>query len=59
MKVLLFTLIRSFEFELGSPLEDYEPRSVFVTRPYLKSEPKSEAQLPLLMRKYHDGEKPQ
>ena len=57
MKVLLFTLVRTFEFELGSPLEDYEPRSMVVTRIYLKSEPKAGAQLPLLMRKYHHGEK--
>ena len=52
MKALLFTLIRNFQFELAVPLEDIEKRSVIVARPYLKSEPKRGAQLPLLVRRY-------
>jgi len=50
MKALLFTLIRSFEFELGVPDTDIEKRSMVVTRPYLKSEKHGKAQMPLLVK---------
>ncbi|KLO13377.1 cytochrome P450 [Schizopora paradoxa] len=52
MKALLFTLIRSFEFELGIPDAELEKRSTVVTRPYLKSEKRGKAQMPLLVKAY-------
>ncbi|TFK60962.1 cytochrome P450 [Pluteus cervinus] len=50
MKALLFTLIRSFEFELAVPVEDITKRSTVVQRPVLKSDPDGHNQLPLLIR---------
>jgi len=52
MKALLFTLLRSFEFDLAVPVEDIEKRSMVVTRPYLKSDKKGGAQLPMLVKVY-------
>jgi len=52
MKVILFTLIRSFEFELAIPAEEFTKRSMVVTRPYLKSEKNGRAQMPLLVKPY-------
>jgi hypothetical protein len=50
MKVLLFTLVRAFEFELAVPAEDIIKRSEIVTRPVLRTDPKASNQLPLLIR---------
>jgi len=52
MKVILFTLIRSFEFKLALPAEEFTKRSMVVTRPYLKSEKNGRAQMPLLVKQY-------
>ena len=52
MKALLFTLIRSFEFELAIPADGFAKRSMVVTRPYLKSEENGRAQMPLLVKPY-------
>ncbi|THH09705.1 hypothetical protein EW145_g1826 [Phellinidium pouzarii] len=52
MKALLFTLLRTFEFELAVPVEDIERRSLVVTRPYLKGQ-KGGAQMQLKV-KLHD-----
>ncbi|TFK67116.1 cytochrome P450, partial [Pluteus cervinus] len=49
-KALLFTLIRSFEFELAVPVEDLTKRSTIVQRPVLKSDPEGHSQLPLLIK---------
>ena len=51
MKALLFTLIRSFEFELAVRPEDIEKRSMVVTRSYLKSEKDKGAQMPLYVKR--------
>ena len=51
MKALLFTLVRSFEFELAVAPENIEKRSMVVTRPYLKGERDKGAQMPLWVRK--------
>ncbi|TFK67144.1 cytochrome P450 [Pluteus cervinus] len=50
MKALLFTLVRSFEFELAVPAEDVVKRSRVVQRPLLKSDPEGGHQLPMLIR---------
>ncbi|KAJ3566102.1 hypothetical protein NP233_g7217 [Leucocoprinus birnbaumii] len=52
MKVLLFTLIRAFEFEPAVPVHDVGTKSTVVQRPFLISEPKAGVQMPLLMKRY-------
>ncbi|KAH8112415.1 cytochrome P450 [Phellopilus nigrolimitatus] len=52
MKALLFTLLRTFEFGLAVPVEEIEKRSLVVTRPYLKSNMKAGAQMPLMVKLY-------
>ena len=52
MKALVFTLVRTFEFELAVPIEDIKPSGLFVQRPALRSEPAKGAQLPLIIRPY-------
>lgn len=51
MKALLFTLIRSFEFELAVPVEDIIKNMTMVSRPYVKSELDKGSQLPLRLRR--------
>ena len=51
IKVLLFTLIRNFEFTLALPVDEIEDSSLIVTRPCVKSEPRAGAQMPLLVKK--------
>jgi len=50
MKALLFSLVRTFEFELAVPVEDIEERAMLVTRPYLKSDKNGGAQMPLIVK---------
>jgi len=50
MKVLLFTLIRAFEFELAVPSEDIGKKSAIVQRPLVLSDPAGGNQMPLLLR---------
>ncbi|KIK32337.1 hypothetical protein CY34DRAFT_101741, partial [Suillus luteus UH-Slu-Lm8-n1] len=52
MKALLFTLVRAFEFELAVPALDVGKRTTLVQRPFLRSDPKSKSQLPLLVKPY-------
>ena len=52
MKALLFTLVRSFEFELAVPVEDVEKRSVAVQRPVIKSAKEKGSHMPLLVKRY-------
>ncbi|KAG2353762.1 cytochrome P450 [Suillus spraguei] len=52
MKALLFTLVRAFEFELAVPASDVGKRSAIVQRPFLRSDPESKSQLPLLIKPY-------
>lgn len=47
MKALLFTLLRSFEFEMVYPREEFDVRSGVVSRPYLKSDKDGRSQMPL------------
>ena len=48
MKVILFTLIRRFEFSLALPVEDIENRGLAISRPSVRGE--KGAQLPLLVK---------
>jgi len=51
MKVLLFTLIRAFEFDLGVNAKDIGTKSMDIQRPILLTDPKgSKHQMPLLVR---------
>ncbi|KAJ7485931.1 cytochrome P450 [Mycena latifolia] len=51
MKALLFTLIRSFEFELAVPIADIGTKALgVVQKPIVLSEPDAGNQLPLLVR---------
>ncbi len=52
MKVIIFTLVRSFEFELAVPREDAQPTGTFLQRPALVSEPERGTQLPMVIRAY-------
>lgn len=52
MKALLFTLVRAFEFELAVPASDVGKRSTIVQRPFLRSDPESKSQLPLLIKPF-------
>ncbi|KAI5118123.1 hypothetical protein M0805_008032 [Coniferiporia weirii] len=50
MKALLFTLLRTFEFELAVPAEEFVARTMVVTRPYLKKDMKAGSQMPLIVK---------
>ncbi|KAH9930922.1 cytochrome P450 [Fomitopsis serialis] len=50
MKALLFTLIRSFEFELALPKEEISKIPGLVDRPFLKQEKQKGARLPLKVK---------
>ncbi len=52
MKALLFTLLRSFVFELSTPIEDVATMRYISSRPYLHSEENKGVQLPLKVRRY-------
>jgi hypothetical protein len=52
MKVLLFTLVRAFEFELAVPAKDIIKKSSIVQRPVLVTDPEGGNQLPLLVKPY-------
>ncbi|KAL0070419.1 hypothetical protein AAF712_002250 [Marasmius tenuissimus] len=52
MKALLFSLVRTFEFELAVPVEEITKRTSIVQRPHLKSEEQKGGQLPLLVKLY-------
>ncbi|KAH9891029.1 cytochrome P450 [Cubamyces lactineus] len=52
IKAVLFTLVRSFVFELGVAPEDVTAVGMLTQRPALKSEPAVGPQLPLLIRPY-------
>ena len=53
MKVLLFTLIRAFEFEPAVKQEDIGKVTTIVQRPIVLSEKDSGSQMPLLVKAYH------
>ncbi|KAF7796927.1 hypothetical protein EIP86_008112 [Pleurotus ostreatoroseus] len=55
MKSLLFTLVKSFEFELAIQAEDVGRKSNIVGRPYICSNPGAGPQLPLLIREVQGG----
>ena len=54
MKVLLFTLVRAFEFDLAVSAKDIGTASLAIQRPILLSDPKSSNQMPLLVRPISD-----
>lgn len=53
MKALLFTLLRTFEFELTVPADHIVSRSR-LARPFIKGEEKRGARLPLLLKVIKD-----
>ncbi|KAI0267190.1 cytochrome P450 [Russula aff. rugulosa BPL654] len=50
IKALLFTLVRTFEFELAMEPADIICKSLIVSRPFIASNPSAGSQLPLLIR---------
>ena len=50
--MLLFTLLRAFEFELAVPVADISKRTAIVQRPIILSEKDKGNQMPLLIRPY-------
>lgn len=52
MKALLFTLIRSFEFELALPKEAIVKLQGVVDRPFLRAEREKGAMLPMKVKNY-------
>ncbi|KZT22892.1 cytochrome P450 [Neolentinus lepideus HHB14362 ss-1] len=50
IKAILFTLLRSFKFELAVPKEDIVKRSAIVTRPVLRGDVENKTQMPLTIR---------
>ncbi|KZT74142.1 cytochrome P450 [Daedalea quercina L-15889] len=52
MKALLFTLVRSFEFELALPKEEITKLGGIVDRPFVKQEKHKGARLPMKVRAY-------
>ncbi|KAF8418471.1 hypothetical protein L210DRAFT_3426982 [Boletus edulis BED1] len=52
MKVLLFTLIRAFEFELAVLASEIVQKVEVVQRHVLRSDPENKIQIPLLIKPY-------
>ncbi|KAF9232616.1 cytochrome P450 [Melanogaster broomeanus] len=52
MKVVLFTLVRAFEFELAVPASEIGKHSLVMLRPFLRGDPTKKPQLPLLFKPY-------
>ena len=52
MKALVFTLVRSFEFELAVPVEEVETKMGLVQRPTIRSAPEKGTHMPLIIKKY-------
>ena len=50
MKAIIFSFVRSFDFELAVPPDQIMRKSLTVTRPFLISDPDSGPQLPLIIR---------
>lgn len=52
MKALIFTLVRSFEYELAVPAEDIISKQSVVARPIVVTEREMGNQMPLLVKPY-------
>jgi len=52
MKALIFTLVRTFEFEPAVPADEIVTKVVLVQRPYVRSEMEKGCQMPLLVKPY-------
>jgi len=50
MKAILFSFVRSFDFELAVPPSEITRKTMIVGRPFLTSDPKSGPQLPIIIR---------
>ncbi|KIY48866.1 cytochrome P450 [Fistulina hepatica ATCC 64428] len=50
MKALLFVLLRAFKFEEAVPASEIMSKSSFVRRPFIRSDPQRESQLPMIIR---------
>ncbi|KAF7976482.1 hypothetical protein HWV62_6757 [Athelia sp. TMB] len=53
MKALIFTLVRSFEFELAVPANDIIAKQSIVSRPIVRTNREAGNQMPLLVKPYH------
>jgi hypothetical protein len=57
MKVLLFTLVRAFEFDLTVPSKDILKKSIAIVqglqKPVLATDPNGACQMPLLIKPYN------
>ncbi|KAH7907839.1 cytochrome P450 [Hygrophoropsis aurantiaca] len=53
IKALLFTLVRAFEFTLAVPAGDIIKSVEAVQRPFIRSEPGSNSQMPPFIKPYH------
>ncbi|KAH0835842.1 cytochrome P450 [Lanmaoa asiatica] len=51
-KAILFTLVRAFEFELAVPVSKIGRKHGAMQQPFLRGDPKSRAQFPLLLKPY-------
>ena len=51
-KAILFSLVRAFEFELAVPVSEIEAKATVVSRPVLRSDPKSKPQMPMWVKVY-------
>ncbi|KAI0075643.1 cytochrome P450 [Panus rudis PR-1116 ss-1] len=56
MKAIIFTLLRSFEFELAVPPEHVAKKSGATQRPLITTEPEKGNQLPLIVKLYKPEE---
>lgn len=54
MKALLFTLVRSFSFDLAFAPEELRTRTAALMRPYLVNEVEKGVQMPLYIRRVQD-----
>jgi len=50
MKAILFSFVRSFDFELAVPPTEITRKTMIVGRPFLTSDPQSGPQLPIIIR---------
>ena len=52
MKALIFTLVRSFEFELTVPAKDIIAKQSIVSRPIVSTDREAGNQMPLWVKPY-------
>jgi hypothetical protein len=55
-KVLLHVLVTSFDFEMAIPDSEVTTREGIINRPFVKSELKRGAQMPVILKKLQEGQ---